>query len=86
MPKMSLEEFRERAESQKDATPPQAGDSYRNFANQLLHIRGLVDDQVVFRRWSNVKGWIYSIEPLWYFDPSEGFTIKVKSDKKAQSK
>lgn len=75
---MPLEQWQAKVEAQPNE-PPQVGDTYRNYAGRLMHVRGLVDDQVMFRFWNKRKGWIYACEPLWYFEPEYGFVMKVKS-------
>lgn len=57
---------------------PQVGDKYRMFGRFLIHVRGIVDDQVVYRQWSQRKGWQYACEPLWFFKSSMGFVKKEK--------
>ena len=40
-----------------------------NIKNQVIHIRGIVDDHVVFRTWSKRKQrWIYNVESWCWFD------------------
>lgn len=65
------------------ADGPQVGDKYRDYLKRLLHIRGFVDEWVVFRYWKKHKYWEYACEQAWFFDPSEGFVTKVTSRKKA---
>lgn len=72
------------------AEGPQVGDIYRIFYqtgnrhNRLIHVRGLIDTVVVVRSWSKrYQEWVYTCEPLWYFDPQEGFKLtKVKGKRR----
>lgn len=39
-------------------------DTFRDYSGSKCHIRGFVDDMVVYRYWSKHKQkWIYKIEP-----------------------
>lgn len=63
----------------KDQQGIQIGDKYREYGKRLLHVRGLVEDQVVVRYWSKRKQeWEYKCEPVWYFDPKYGFIERAK--------
>lgn len=38
-----------------------------NHNNHIRHIRAIIDDEyIVYKRWSNRKGWRYLID--WYYD------------------
>lgn len=40
-----------------------------NINNKKIHVRAIVDeDRVVYRSWSKRKGWVYSVESLYYFE------------------
>lgn len=47
--------------------------------DHLIHIRGFVDDVVVYRYWNRRKGyWEYRCEFLEFFGPEFQFYTKVK--------
>ena len=52
----------------------QVGDSFRinygkgNVNNRLLHIRGIVDDKVICRRWNVGRGWRYEMLDVMTFE------------------
>lgn len=53
---------------------PQVGQSWKIFFNKdnpnnkLIHIRGIVDDEIVFRSWSTRKQyWFYYVESILFF-------------------
>ena len=42
--------------------------SENNTRNKTIHIRGVVDDQIIFRHWlTHKKRWNYRVEPFMYF-------------------
>lgn len=50
------------------AQMPKVGDEYRFAQWKLYHVRGIVDDQVICRRWyGNRYG--YYVYPAWMFMP-----------------
>ncbi len=59
-------------------SPLRVGDKYRFGGKKLIHIRGLVDDQVICRHWSIEMGWIYECEDAEFFKTGYGFYTKVK--------
>lgn len=68
-----------------DADKPQVGDKYRvyfgkdHFANRLLRVRAIVDDDYVVVRFWKRKRWMYELTSIWYFEGEH--VTKVKSDK-----
>lgn len=65
---------------------PVVGDRYRidygkgNFANKLIHIRAIVDNEyVVYRYWRHLE-WIYKLEDTTFFEvgAESGHIKKVK--------
>lgn len=56
---------------QPDNTVKLSFNDGRESSKRLLHIRALVDDQVVYREWSDEFGWMYFVNDLftlveWY--------------------
>ena len=35
------------------------GDKRRLYGKTLVHIRGFIDDQVIYRFWNRRRGWVY---------------------------
>lgn len=61
---------------------PKIGDKYRQYEARLVHVRGLVDDMVVIRRWNrHAKDWHYECEPLWAFKQDYEFYRKVGGER-----
>jgi hypothetical protein len=46
---------------------PDAESGRPNVNNKIIHVRGIVDGQIVFRWWCPVKRWTYQIEDIHYF-------------------
>lgn len=61
--------------------PPQVGDQWRvdfgenHFANKLLHVRAVVDDDyIVVRHWKRGR-WVYEMDFIWGYEGSEHYKL-----------
>lgn len=56
------------------------GEKFYDVYNHLIHIRGFVDDMVVYRYWNKRKGyWEYRCDLLEFFGP--GYKVYAKAKK-----
>lgn len=71
--------LREMVQEKRDnPSPPwRVGNKYWS-GDQILQVRAIVDDQVVFRRWDKRKdAWIYYTQSLWYMEGG-GYVLRAK--------
>lgn len=64
------------------------GDSFRvhynvgNPNNRTLHIRGIVDEKIICRRWSPGRGWRYEMLDELFFQFNKDHIIWLRPHKK----
>lgn len=63
---------------------PRVGDKYRKFGKDLVHIRAIVDDQVVYRIWDRHR-WRYECADDWAFKHIYPYYVK-EGEEHAESK